>query len=485
MARASISLFHTALLWSLAFGLSASCAERRDPNRAVEPLAQPAPTAEAVRAIAEEAYVYGFPMILTYAALYKCNVDKTSGMFKVGFNEIWNDSRTASPDDTAIVTPNADAHLSMAQLDLRAEPLVLCVPEVEAERYFSVMLADLYTCNYAYIGSRATGNAAGCYLVAGPDWQGEKPAGIAQVFRCETQFSMAFFRTQLFDAADLPNVQRIQAGYQLKPLSSFLNRPAPPPAPAVDFPPLEPGADLPAILDFQLQFCPSVPEEAEMRARMALIGIGSKQPRANSALSPELQAAAAQGMLSAIESIKASAAEIGTKINGWSFGPAFGNRAFYKSDWRLRASAALAGLYGNDAVEVTETFARHDVEGRVLDGSLHNYTLSFAKDQLPPVNSFWSLTIYDGNSQLLVENPLQRYLINSRMLANLQLAEDGSLTIYIKKDSPGEEHAANWLPAPDGPLYLALRLYWPKTPRPSILPPGKGTWIPPGIVRVD
>jgi hypothetical protein len=126
---------------------------------------------------------------------------------------------------------------------------------------------------------------------------------------------------------------------------------------------------------------------------------------------------------------------------------------------------------------MTKTLAN----GEALDGSKHKYTLTFAAGQFPPVNAFWSVTMYDGKSQLLIKNPINRYLINSPMLPGMKKNEDGSLTLNIQRDSPGADKEANWLPAPNGPIYLVMRLYWPKTEPPSILPPGEGTWKPPGI----
>ena len=169
-------------------------------------------------------------------------------------------------------------------------------------------------------------------------------------------------------------------------------------------------------------------------------------------------------------------------MNGWHISSAFGDRAFYNSDWLLRAAAAKAGIYGNDAAEATYPMARMLADGTPLDGSKHRYTLTFAKGQLPPVNAFWSVTMYDGKTQLLIKNPINRYLINSPMLPKLKKNPDGSLTIYIQKDSPGKNKESNWLPAPNGPIYLAMRLYWPKTEAPSVLPPGEGTWQPPALV---
>ena len=138
--------------------------------------------------------------------------------------------------DTAVVTPNSDTPYSLVWMDLRAEPIVLSVPAVEKRRYYSVMLCDGNTFNYGYIGSRATGSEAGDYLVVGPDWKGETPPGIKKVFRSTTQFSVAAYRTQLFNPADMKNVVKIQAGYKAQTLSAYLKQPAPPAAPAVNFP---------------------------------------------------------------------------------------------------------------------------------------------------------------------------------------------------------------------------------------------------------
>ncbi len=445
----------------------------------------PAPGIAETKAIAEEAYVYGFPMIAAYKAMYEFNVDKSSPQFKVGFNAIWNDSKTFTPKDTAIVTPNSDTPYSMLQADLRAEPVVFCVPAVEKKRYYSVQIVDLYSFNYGYVGSRATGNDAGCYMIAGPNWQGEKPDGIAKVFRSETQFSFIIFRTQLFDAADIENVKKIQAGYMVQPISSFLKQPAPPAAPAIDFPKFvgdDPfKTDFAAYLDFLLQFAPEVEEEKALRAKFASIGIGPGKKFDFKDLSVEHKAAIALAVKEAYGKIEKRRDDIGKNINGWLIGAAFGDRSFYKGDYLLRAAAALAGIYGNNAEEAMYPLTKAEKSGAPLDGSKNRYTLTFAKDQLPPVNAFWSVTMYDGKTQLLIENPINRYLINSPMLSKMKRNADGSLTLYIQRDSPGKAKEAHWLPAPDGPIYLVMRLYWPKDTPPSILPAGEGTWSPPPI----
>ena len=174
----------------------------------------------------EEAYVYGFPMVMNYGVMYAYFVDKNSGQYKAPFNQIYNEARVFTPKDTAIITPNSDTPYSFVGADLRAEPIVLCLPKIEKSRYYDVQLIDMYTFNYAYIGSRATGNDAGCFMVAGPDWKGDTLPGIKKVFHSETQFGLIGYRTQLFGPKDMPNVVKIQSGYKVQTLSAFLHQPA-------------------------------------------------------------------------------------------------------------------------------------------------------------------------------------------------------------------------------------------------------------------
>ncbi|MGE5306016.1 MAG: DUF1254 domain-containing protein, partial [Alphaproteobacteria bacterium] len=238
-------------------------------------------------------------------------------------------------------------------------------------------------------------------------------------------------------------------------------------------------------LDLALQFAPPGPEEESIRAKLASIGIGPGKKFNFKDLSLEHKAEILLGMKEGEKKVEEKVGKIGKTINGWIVGSAFGDRDFYKGNWLLRAAAAKAGIYGNDAAEAMYPLAKHASDGEPLDGSKHNYTLTFPKDQYPPVNAFWSVTMYDGKTQLLIKNPIDRYLINSPMVPGMKKNPDGSLTIYIQKDSPGKDKEANWLPAPDGPIYLVMRLYWPKTEPPSILPPSEGTWQPPGIVKVQ
>src|SRR5580692_5637925 len=464
----------TAIIASLAASLALTTARAADIT--------PAET----KSIAEEGFIYGLPIVMNYAVMYEYCVDKNSGQYKAPFNQINNEARVFTYKDTAIITPNSDTPYSLLWLDLRAEPFVLSVPAVEKPRYYSVMLCDGNTFNYGYIGSRATGNEAGDYLVVGPDWKGETPAGIKKVFRSSTQFSLVAYRTQLINAEDMPNVVKIQAGYLSQPLSAFLKQPAPPTAPAVNFPKIDKELVKTGFfeyLDFALQFAPAGPEEKEIRAKLARLGIGGGKNFAFKDLSPEQQEQVGLGMKDGEAKIEQYLAAGQKNINGWKVGSLFGDRDFFNGNWLKRAAAAKGGIYGNDAVEAMYPMTKTLADGEELDGSKHNYTLTFAKGQFPPVNAFWSVTMYDGKTQLLIKNPINRYLINSPVLPSMKTGADGSLTLYIQKDSPGADKEANWLPAPDGSIYLVMRLYWPKTTPPSILPAGEGTWQPPGVKR--
>ena len=458
---------------------SVAQAEKNDVAKGV-----PAPSIVETKAIAEEAFIYGLPLVMNYAVMNEFVIDKNSGQYKAPFNTISNETRVFTYKDTAVVTPNSDTPYSMLWLDLRAEPMVISVPAVPKGRYYSVQLVDGNTYNYGYIGSRATGVEAGNYLVVGPGWKGETPAGIKKVFQSTTPFGLTIFRTQLLNAADMSNVEKVQAGYKAQPLSAFLKQPSPPAAPSIDFVPASTAgikANFFEYLGAALQFVPETPEDKAIRARLATIGIGSGKTFEFKDLSAEHKAAILLGMKEGDDKVDKFLASGMKNIDGWKVGSMFGDRAFYNGDWLKRAAAAKGGIYGNNADEAMYPMTRVDAAGQTLDTGKHNYTLTFPAGQLPPVNAFWSVTMYDGKTQLLIENPIGRYLINSPMLPGMKKNADGSLTLYIQKDSPGKAKESNWLPAPDGTAYLVMRLYWPTDAPPSILPPGDGTWKPPGI----
>ena len=435
-----------------------------------------------VRSIAKEAYVYGFPMVDGYRVQFDYFEDQSNPEFKAPWNHLFNMPRVYTSDDRAIVSPNSDTPYSMIGMDLRTEPMVLTVPPVEAERYYSIQLIDAYTHNFDYIGSRATGNDAGNFLIAGPSWSGAVPKGVKKVFRSETEFVMGVYRTQLFDPDDLDNVKKVQAGYDAQPLSVFLGEPAPEAAPTIEFmKPLTPDEQKTSleffnVLSFILQFCPTHSSEVDLRERFAEIGVAPGKSLDVDGLSPEMKAAMEGG----ISDAWAVFADVKRRFDAREVtaGDVFGTREFLNNNYAYRMAAGVIGLYGNSKQEAMYPFYGVDSDGQPLTGA-GRYSLRFAPDQLPPVNAFWSLTMYELPESLLVANPLNRYLINSPMLPQLKRDPDGGLTLLLQNDSPGPGLEANWLPAPKGPFMAAMRLYWPRDEA------VEGKWVAPPLERVE
>jgi hypothetical protein len=408
-------------------------------------------------------------MVDTYRVQYSYFVDTDNPEYKGAWNQVHSTARVFTPADTAIQTPNSDTPYSVLGADLRTEPLVLGVPPIETGRYYSLQFVNGYTNNFAYVGSRTTGNGGGSYLLAGPHWNGAKPAGVDGVIRSDTDFVLVLYRTQLFGPDDLGQVETIQAGYTAQPLSAFLNQPAPPRAPVIDFPTaLTPAAQRTSptffeLLEFVLRFAPTLSSEKDLRARFASLDTG-----------PQARAAIEAGMADAWAEFTALKGEI--DAGRVKAGQLFGTKDDLKGNYLYRMAGAVLGIYGNSVQEAMYPVLATDSQGQPLSGA-DNYTLTFPAGQLPPVNAFWSVTMYRMPESLLVDNPIDRYLINSPMLPGLVKDPDCGVTIYVQNSSPGTNKEANWLPAPAGPFVAALRLYWPKTEALD------GTWTPPKMVK--
>jgi hypothetical protein len=435
-----------------------------------------------LREIIKDAYIYGFPMVDSYRIQYSYFVDQAHPEFKGRWNEPHSVARVYTPDDKAIQTPNSDTPYSFLGADLRAEPLEISVPAVP-DRYYSLQFIDMYTHNFAYVGSRATGSEAGSYLLTGPGWQGEVPNGIKSVITSETELAFVLYRTQLFGPDDLDAVKKVQAQYEVQSLSQFAETSPPTSLPAVDF--IEPlsseeqrtSPEFFSVLNFLLQFAPTHASETALMVRFAKGGIAPGKPFDVTVLSPEQQRAVQEGMADAWKAFaefKAEVIDTGKK----SSADGFGTREYLGNDYLLRMSSAVLGIYGNSKEEANYPAYFTDSDGEPLDGASSRYTVRFEPGKLPPVNSFWSLTIYELPSSLLTANPIDRYLINSAMEPDLVRDADGGITLYIQNESPGGDKQANWLPAPNGPFFMVLREYWPK---PEAL---DGTWKAPPAVRM-
>jgi len=461
-------------LAAAAFSLLAVACAKNAPDAAE-------PTPAEAREIARDAYVYGFPLVDSYRIQHATYVDTANPDYKGAWNVVHSAARVFTPADRTVQTPNSDTPYSMLGLDLRTEPIVLTVPATEAGRYYSLQFIDAYTFNFAYAGTRTTGNDGGKFLVTGPGWKGEVPAGLTQI-PSETELAFVIYRTQLFGPQDIENVKKIQAGYTAEPLSAFLGAGAPPAAPAVEWmQPLSPEAERTdprffEILNFVLRFCPPPDAEKDLRARFAKLGIAPGGAFDAAKLSPDMLQAVKDGMADAWKELDAITKRMEAgELTSSDF---FGTRDYLAGRYDYRMAGAVFGIYGNSKEEAFYPAYRVDASGQPLDGS-HRYTLRFAPGQLPPANAFWSVTMYEMPASLLVDNPIDRYVINSPMLPKLRKDADGGITIVVQNASPGKAKEPNWLPAPKGPFAIAMRIYLPK---PEAL---DGTWKRPELERAD
>jgi len=272
-------------------------------------------------------------------------------------------------------------------------------------------------------------------------------------------------------------VHKIQDGYKVQTLSSYLKQPAPPVAPPVDWPKLTNDmTETPALfgyLNFLLQFCPTLPSERDLMTRFSEINVGAGKQFDYEKLSPDAKKEITAGIKDAWQVFDG----LMKRINAGELTSAdvFGTREFLKNNYPYRFIGAKLGIFGNSRDEAFYIPYFVDADKKPLDAADSRYVMRFEKGHLPPVRAFWSVTMYDGKTQLLVANPLNRYLLNSTTLNTYKRGEDGSITFYIQKDNPGPGLETNWLPAPNDKFYLMLRLYLPE---PAVF---DGTWKPPTI----
>jgi hypothetical protein len=464
----------------LASALASSCTKGGPGPSPSSPTAVGVTPSEAT-IIAEDAYIYAFPMFENYRTMYVQAIDRSSPGFRAPFNELHHETKLLGPEFTDVVRPNNDTMYSFAWLDLRAQPVVISVPEV-ADRYYSVQLVDMFTHNFGYIGTRATGGDAGSYVVAGPDWQGAQPSAANGVFRSESSFVYCIIRTEARGPGDVDAVQEVQAGYALTPMNVFMGHRSEPVAAGITFPVYDServkSAAFIDLLNFLLSQV-SAPSEAALMERFSRIGIRPGAISASMDLEPDMKNAIDAGVGQAMIAIQ-RALDDPARIEGLEVRSneswegvvgLFGDGAEMRTKYLVRAAAAMLGLYGNDAIEAYYPVGNRDADRNVLDGSKYTYVMRFEKDELPEVEAFWSMTMYSLPKQLMVENPINRYSIGDR--SDLQYAKDGSLTLYIQAESPGKKRERNWLPAPAGPFSLQFRMYLPSETMldPLYLPP--------------
>ena len=441
--------------------------------------ADDARTEEAAK-LGVEAVAYGLPlMIAEFTRRVQTNVAVPQPNAHAPLNQFGNMAKYPSADNKDIVRMNVDTLYSFAFLDLAKEPMILSVPDTQG-RYYLMPLIDAWTNIFASPGKRTTGTKAGNFVITGPGWTGTLPAGMAE-YKSPTNFVMVGGRTQANGPADYPAVNAIQAKYKLTPLSAW-GKPYTAPAGTVDAsidmsPPVEQVGRMSDTQYFQtlatlLRASPPPAADAPVLAQLAKIGIVPGQDFDASKLDPAVAKGLEGSVQAALQKLQAAGKNVGERINGWNQLPK--NLANFGTDYATRAVVALIGFGANIPDDAIYPTAYVDADGAQLTGA-NKYTLHFDKGQTPPTNAFWSLTMYNAQS-FFVENPINRYNIAAWM--PLKLNKDGSLDLYIQRESPGKQNEANWLPAPEGDFNLTNRIYWPK---PTAL---DGTWKAPAIVAV-
>jgi hypothetical protein len=433
------------------------------------------------RQLGIDAAVYGYPMVLVdVTKQVQTNVATPEHNGRAPINQFSNFLKYPTAAYRDVVRMNVDTLYSFAWLDLSKEPLVLSVPRTHG-RYYLLPIMDAWTDVFASPGKRTTGTETGDFAVVGPNWNGTLPSGMKEL-KSPTNTAIIAGRTQASGSADYAAVNAIQKQYHLTPLSAF-GKPYAPPAGVVDpqidmkTPPADQVNRMSAETFFNrlatlMTSNPPAAADAPMLAKLARIGVVPGRTFDISSLDPAVRKGLDGSVQTAVGKMGAAAKEIGTSENGWRVPPV--TLADFGTDYELRGEIALIGIGANLAKDAVYPTAFVDGDGSPLTGE-NRYLVHFDKGGLPPVNAFWSTTMYDAAS-FLVANPINRYNIAGWM--PLKYNPDGSLDVYVQHDSPGTQKESNWLPAPAGSFNVTLRMYWPKE---SVL---GGSWKPPAIQKV-
>jgi hypothetical protein len=447
-------------------------------------------TPEEARQIATDAYVYGYSLITTdVTRVQMSNVPKVEGL-TAPTGQFLNIPRYPPADYRGVSAPNADTLYSLAWLDL-TEPQVFSHSDM-GSRYYLFEVTDLWMSDSESSPSSRTadGNAAN-YLFTGPGWKGEVPAGMKH-FPIATRYMVMLGRTYADGTEqDYKAVNELQAQYKITPLSAW-GKPYTPVAPPVN---PNPGFSMtdkpqPVILAmgtegyFNLMAklmggaAPPAAEDAPILANMAKIGIVPGKPFEMSKLDSAVQAALKDILQSALKKIEDNKGALGGMVDGWVITKGLGT--YGPDTYMKRAVVAAFGWPANQEKDAVYPYTEIDATGQKLMGA-NKYTLTFAKDATPPVNGFWSITMYMiDQGWWFVPNPLNKFTVSLR--DNPKFNADGSLTLYFQNESPGKDKEANWLPAPKGEFIPMLRMYWPKDTSPSIL---NGSWKPPAVQKAS
>lgn len=446
-------------------------------------------TIDEAKKTALDAYLYGYSLITTEVTrVQMTNVAAVDGLH-APMGQFINVKRYPPADFRGVSAPNADTLYSLAWMDLDKEPWVFSHPDM-GDRFFLFPTYDLWMPVVASPGARTTGGAAANILISGPGWTGAVPEGMTEI-KVPTRYVLILGRTYADGSdADYAKVNALQAQYDVRPLSAFGKADYVFKAPPV----IDAGysmTDKPqeVILGFGTEgyfdrlaklMCHGAPpaaEDAPILAEMAKLGIAPCKDFDLAALGPDVAKALETLPQDALDYLGDHKPAMGTEENGWIFTKGLGQ---YGTDYEKRALVAAFGWPANLQADAVYPYTEVDSKGELLSGA-HKYTLTFAKGQEPPVNGFWSITMYEiDQGWWFVPNALNKFTVSPR--DNLVANADGSVTLYFQNESPGADKEANWLPAPEGAFLPMIRMYWPKETAPSIL---DGSWTPPQIVKVE
>jgi len=436
---------------------------------------------EETQEIARETYIYAYPLVLSHLTLkLGSNVEEPRGT-SAPTNQFVHHRQFPDDTFTIVVRPNADTLYSTLAYDVSNEPLIISIPDSDS-RYYLLPFLDMWSDIFTVPGTRTTGNAAQTFAIVGPKWQGTLPAGVRE-YRSPTGMGLLIGRTQTNGKADYETVHAFQNGMTAVPLSAY-GKPYTPPKGKVDptldmTPPLDQIDKMDAETYFNLfaELMKNNPPHANdypILDRMKRIGIEPGKSFSLADAPMMVQDALKTAPTSALKQIKEAWSKSGLSVNGWRTNmTAIGT---YGADYLHRAGVAYGGYGANSIEDAVYPTAFADADGKPFSSDRH-YVLHFEKNQIPPVRGFWSLTMYNER-QLFAKNPINRYAIGDRDA--LTYNADGSLDLYIQRESPGANKQSNWLPAPEkGSFTMNLRLYWPKAP---VL---DGSWTPPAVTRID
>jgi hypothetical protein len=441
-------------------------------------------TPEEARSIAEEAYIYGYSLISVEMSRKVITNVESPATTRAPMGQFANLREYPTAAFRDVTAPNADTLYSNAFIDVSKEPWIVSWPDM-GDRYYVWEFYDAWVPVVFDPGSRTTGQKAQTYAITGPGWSGALPEGVQEV-KVPTSTVWILARTYCTGTPeDYKAVWALQDQYKLYPLSSWRQEYAPPPGKVDSTVDMKRSVrasvnalDADEFFGWMAELMrnnPPAPEDAPIVAKMAEIGIVPGQDFDLGRLEPAVAEAVRAAPEAAWEKIAAYTAKSGVVNQGWLVNLKVGH---YGTDYMARAWLSAFGIPANAPKDAVYPVGLTDADGHPLDASKNNYVIHFAsKDDLPPANGFWSLTMYDSG-YFFVPNPLNRYTLSERN--QLKRNADGSIDLYLQKDNPGPDKESNWLPAPDGPFIPMFRLYWPKENPPSVL---DGSWWPPVVQK--